>query len=135
MKHSNIIGVIASVLLIIFCFLPWVYIQSIDTVVTGIQTGATNYGKPGFMHIVLSVIATILFITPKVWAKRTNIFVATFNLAWSFRNYLLITHCEMGECPEKKWGIYAIMIVSFIVFMMTLLPKMSIKTNEMKGVD
>lgn len=91
------------------------------------QTGATNYGKPAIMHILLAVIASILFFTPRIWAKRTNIFVVTFNLAWAFRNYLLITHCEMGECPDKKFGIYGMMIFSFVMFLMALLPNMKIE--------
>src|SRR5215210_3892114 len=97
MKYSNYVGVVVAVALIISCFVPWVYIQSIQTTITGSNTGSTNFGRPGAIHIILCVFAVILFLLHKVWAKRANLFVVTFNFAWAIRNFLLITHCEMGE--------------------------------------
>src|SRR4051812_41735753 len=114
MKYTNYIGAILSIALIAFCFAPWVYIESIQTTITGVNTGVTNYGRPGIIHIFLSVLSIILFLVPRVWAKRANIFVTAFNFAWSIRNFLLVTQCQMGECPEKKPGIYAVFILSFI---------------------
>lgn len=127
MKYSNYVGVIACIILIGFCFVPWVYISAINTIITGISAPHTNFGKPGILHIILSIFSITLFLLPKVWAKRTNVFVATFNLAWSFRNFLLITQCEQGDCPEKKAGIYALIILSIIILIMAMLPKVSLK--------
>jgi len=129
MKYSNYIGVAVAVALIGVCYSPWVYIPSIPVTVTGMNTPHTNFGHPGLMNIFLSVIAIILFITPKVWAKRSNIFVVTFNIAWSLRNFLLVTQCELGECPEKKWGIYAFMFLSALLLLMALLPKMKVESK------
>lgn len=126
MKYSNYIGVAASVALVICCFIPWVYIVSVRTTVTGLNSGHTNFGSPGAMHIIFSVFAITLFLLHKVWAKRTNIIVAVLNFAWAIRNILVITHCELGECPEKRVGIYAVVILSFFVLLMALLPKMEI---------
>jgi hypothetical protein len=55
------------------------------------------------------------------------LFVATFNVAWSVRNFLLVSHCEMGDCPVKKVGIYAVMFFSFVMLVMALLPKVELK--------
>jgi uncharacterized membrane protein len=126
MKYSNYIGIAAAVALIAFCFVPWVYISSIQTTVTGLDTGHTNFGKPGVVHIFFCVFSIILFLTPKVWAKRTNLLVASFNFVWAIRNFLVITLCQMGECPEKKTGIYAVFILSFILMLMAFLPKMEV---------
>lgn len=127
MKYSNYIGVLAAIALIVCCFVPWVYIVSIQTTITGADSGHTNFGRPGLMHIIFGVFSILLFLLHKVWAKRTNLFVATLNFAWAIRNFLLITRCELGECPEKRFGIYAVLILSFFMLSMTLFPKMDIE--------
>ncbi len=127
MKYSNYIGVIAAIALIVCCFIPWVYITAIKTTITGLNSGPTNFGRPGAMHIILCVFTIILFSFHKVWAKRTNLFVVTFNFAWAIRNFLFITQCQMGECPEKRMGIYAVIILSFFILLMALSPKMDIE--------
>jgi len=127
MKYSNLIGVLAALCLIASCFLPWVYISPIQTTITGYYSGNTNYGSPGIIHTFFSAVSVILFLLPQIWAKPTNIFLLTLNFAWSIRNYLLITHCELGECPEKKAGVYAIVFFAFIMFIMALLPRVRLK--------
>ena len=118
MKYSNYIGVAIAIALIAFCFMPWVYIISIQTTITGLDSGNTNFGSPGAMHIIFCVFSIILFLLPKVWAKRANMIVVTLNFAWAIRNFLLITRCEVGECPEKRFGIYAVIILSFLILLM-----------------
>jgi hypothetical protein len=45
--------------------------------------------------------------------------------SWSIRNYILVSTCLMGECPEKQPALYALVIASSIVMLMTLLPKLN----------
>jgi hypothetical protein len=130
MKYSNYIGAAVALGLIGVCYSPWVYIPSINAVLTGMNTPHTNFGHPGLLNAILSVIAIILFITPKIWAKRSNIFVGTFNMAWSIRNVLLVTQCELGECPEKKWGIFAFMLLSALLLLMALLPQLKVESKR-----
>src|SRR3954470_2477504 len=130
MKYSNLIGSGAAIALIAFCFVPWTYIMSIQTTITGLSSGNTGFGKPGIIHIFLCVFSIVLFCLHKVWAKRSNLFVVTLNLTWSIRNFFVVTQCQMGECPEKKLGIYAIIILSFILLVMGLLPKMEVITDS-----
>ena len=130
MKYSNYIGIVFALCCIYVCYAPWVYIPTIQTVVTGMHAPNTNFGHPGLLNIILSVIAIVMFSIPTIWAKRTNIFVTTFNVAWAFRSFLFVTHCELGECPEKKWGIYALMIISALILVMALLPKMNIEVKK-----
>ena len=127
MKYSNYTGAVVAILLIGVCFAPWVYIESIHTTVSGLSAANTNFGLPGLINIVLAVIAIVLFILPTTWAKRLNLFAGAFNFAWSVRNYLLITQCEMGECPEKKWGIYALVLLSVLLLLLSFLPKIKVK--------
>jgi hypothetical protein len=127
MKYSNYVGVLAAIILIGCCFLPWVYIDSIKTTITGLQTEPTRYGKPGILHIAFSLLAIVFFLIPALWAKRTNLFIGAFNFAWGIRNFLIISHCEFGECPQKRFGIYAILLLSVIIAIMTTIPKMKLK--------
>lgn len=126
MKYSQIIGIASALLMIGLCFLPWSFIASRQLTVTGINAAGTNFGKPGLFNIGICVIMVALFAIPAIWAKRTNVFLAALILAWTFRNYLLISTCMMGECPEKKPALFAMLGLALVIQVMTLLPKMDV---------
>lgn len=86
----------------------------------------TMFGKPGLMHLVLAVPLIILFIVPKIWAKRINVFTGAINLAWSIRNYILLTTCYMGDCPQIKTGLILALALSAFILVMTFFPKIKI---------
>lgn len=130
MKYSQLIGVLAVLAIIGICFMPWIYISSIHTTVTGLQAERTSYGKPGLLNIFLSTLCVIFFLIPMVWAKRVNVFFATINFAWAVRNYILLTTCLGGECPEKRAGLFLLVFASLIVLVMSFLPKITIKSQE-----
>lgn len=129
MKYSNYIGIAAALALIGICFLPWVYIESINTTITGLSAERTNFGKPGILHIFFSVVSIILFLVPAIWAKRANLFVGAFNFAWAIRNFLLVTHCEVGECPHKYVAVYGLFVFTILILIMTTLPKVNMKAE------
>lgn len=126
MKYSQWFGIAAAMVVISCCFLPWAFIPVIETVITGFDTSNTYYGKPGIIHVFLSILAIILFLLPFIWAKRVNFFVTTFNFAWALRNIMVVSRCEMGECPVPKLGIYGVLLFSLIMLIMSLLPKVKI---------
>lgn len=130
MKHSQTIGILASIALIAVCFLPWSFIESRQLTVTGFYAQGTSFGKPGLFNTILSVAMILLFALPAVWAKRTNMFLAAMNLAWAFRNYLLVSSCMMGECPEKKPGLFILLFLAVIIQLMALLPKIKIESRN-----
>lgn len=130
MKYSNYIGVLVALALIASCYVPWVYIESINTTVTGLKAEHTNFGRPGLIHVFMSAIAILLFIIHKIWAKRLNVFIGALNFAWAIRNFLVVTRCELGECPVKKMGIYAVLVLSFFMLLMSMLPKMKVINKE-----
>ena len=129
MKHSQTIGIAAALLIIILCFFPWSYIVSKQMVITGMDAAGTNFGKPGLLNCILSAAMVLFFLVPKIWAKRTNVFVGALNLAWSFRNYLLVSACMMGECPEKKPALFALLAMSLLAQVMVLFPKIDIPSK------
>jgi hypothetical protein len=122
MKYSQLLGCIAVILLAAVCYLPWSYISENNILITGMSAPGTLFGKPGLMHFVLGAILIILFLISKLWAKRTNVFFGAVNLAWSVRNYILLSTCYMGECPQLKYGIYLEILLCFFILIMTFLP-------------
>ncbi len=130
MKYSQTIGIVTALALIGICFLPWSYIAVRNITLTGMKTTGTDFGKPGLLNIILAVISIIFFSVPRIWAKRTNIFICMLGFAWSIRNYILLTTCFLGDCPEKKAGIFLMVAACFIMMLMSFLPKLAVKTNQ-----
>lgn len=130
MKYSQLIGIIACTVIVFICFLPWAYIAGPQITVTGLEDGGSNFGKPGLMNIFLSAICLVFFAIPKIWAKRSNIILATFNFAWAARNFFLLSVCEAGECPEKKVGLYLLVLDCLLILIMSLLPNLKVKINK-----
>ena len=130
MKHSQLIGIIAVLALIGICFMPWTYIPAKDITVTGFDASGTSFGKPGFLNVIFSSVSLLFFALPKIWAKRTNVFIAAINLAWAIRNYFLLGSCLLGECPEKKPGLYLLLLACAVIQVMALLPKINIAEEK-----
>lgn len=124
------IGLIATLALIVACFLPWVFIESKNITVTGIDAAGTTFGKPGYFHFFLAALFLAFHFTPRIWAKRMNLLIAALNIGWAARNYFLISACAAGECPEKKMGMYVVLISSLIMLVAALLPRMDLPRTE-----
>jgi hypothetical protein len=127
MKYSNIIGIVAALLLIAACFMPWTYYPDIQEYFTGFQTKDNIYGRPGKLFVIFAVISIALFAIPKVWAKRTNLLVTTLTIAYAIKNYFLFTSCYSGICPLKQMGIYVTIAAVAMMFLMAVLPDMKLK--------
>jgi hypothetical protein len=93
--------------------------------ISGFDTKGTRFGKPGLFLNFFTIIAIVLFLIPAIWAKRTNIFIGAIVFTWSLRNYILVSTCLMGECPVKQPALYALVVASGVVMLMTLLPKLN----------
>ena len=122
MKYSQLLGAVLVLILASVCYLPWSFIAEKNLVITGMSAPGTIYGKPGLMHLVLGAIMILFFLIPKIWAKRINLFIAAINLAWAFRNYILLTTCYMGECPKAKPALYLSPLLCLAILIMTFLP-------------
>ncbi len=121
MKHKVVAfsGVFLFLILILSSCATWVVIASKNMKITGLNPGSSNYGSPGYLHILFGSIILLCMLVPKVWAKRTLFFVSTLNVAWAVRNFLLITICSGGECPVKQWGIFGVLISSILLFVLS----------------
>jgi hypothetical protein len=127
MKFSKWIGLAACVSLIVVSFLPWTYHADVQKYFTGFFSQNNAYGSPGKYLIFFSALAMILFLVPRIWAKRTNLFVTGILVAYAIKTYILFTSCYNAYCPDKQAGIYLVAILPLIIFACSLFPEMKIK--------
>jgi hypothetical protein len=130
MRYMKWVGLAAGILLIVACFLPWVVIESHQITISGVDATGTRFGKPGYLNLLLVVFFLLFHFIPKLWAKRANLIVAGFNTAWVIRNFFLIAVCRGGECPERKIGLYMMLLASLLILVSALFPEM--KEGEME---
>jgi len=129
MKYSQTIGIIAALALIGVCFLPWIYLPNLNLTLSGLHGKVNENGTFGVQwkpHTLFCVIMIIFFLTQKIWAKRTNLFIGFLNLGWAIKNYIIFTMCR-PECPEVKPGLYLLVAFAIVLQLCTFLPKMKIK--------
>ena len=127
MRNSNYIGILAGLIMILAAAFPWIYITSLDAVLTGFGSEKiTRFGMPVLMNLFMIGLAIIFFLVPKLWAKRANPFVGAINFAWALRNLLLLSTCRNGECPQTTVWLYVYFAASLILLVMTVLPDMKV---------
>jgi len=129
MKYSQWIGVAAALLLVGACFLPWTYYPSLEKDFTGFFSQDNAYGRPGKIFIFFCAIAVVLYLVPRIWAKRANMLVVAVILAFAIKCYILYTSCYTGICPEKRAGIYLVLLASAVMVGAALTPKLPVKDN------
>ena len=130
MKYSKWIGLLGVALLIFAAYQPWVWVASKNITVTGMHTEGTNFGRPALLNLFVSSIAAVLFMMKSVMAARANLFVCGFNIAWTIRNYFIVSTCRAGECPEQKLGLYILMVASLMMLVAALFPGVKLKEEE-----
>jgi hypothetical protein len=64
---------------------------------------------------------------PKVWAKFTHLFFAGIIMAYALKTYHLFTSSYNAYAPEKQPGIYALVGLTILSFVIALLPDMKLK--------
>ena len=132
MRWMKWIGIAAAILLIISCFIPWVFIESKNITVSGIDATGTRFGKPGYFHLLMSIFFLLFSFIQKLWAKRANLLVTALNLGWAIRNYIIISTCIMGDCPLKKAGIFILIPASLLMLVSAVFPDMKLPEEKEK---
>ena len=130
MRYMKWIGLAAAALLIISCFIPWVFIESRIITVSGVDATGTNFGKPGYFHLLLTALFLICTFIQRTGAKRSNLLIAALNLGWAIRNYFIISACQGGDCPVKKTGIYMMLLASALMMVSALFPDMKLPEEK-----
>ena len=124
------IGVASALLLIVTCFMPWVIISSKNIIVSGVDAAGTNFGKPAYFHFITIFFFLLFTFIPRIWAKRSNLFVTALNMGWAIRNYFIITICRGGECPEKQIAVFLIVASSALMLASALFPDIKLKDKR-----
>ena len=127
MRYTFWIGIAAVLLLAVACTMPWVYIASKQLVISGIEASGTRYGKPGYLHLLFGFFFLLFTLIPTVWAKRANLLVVAFNLSWALRNFLILSLCRGGECPQRSAGLYLLLLASVLMLLSALFPKKAVQ--------
>ncbi len=138
LKFLHWVGLAACITLIVSCFMPWSYyadasiIKEAERTFTGFYSLGNNYGKPGKFLVGLGVIALTLMLLPKIWAKRTNLFVCALTVGYAIKSYILFTSCYNAYCPEKKLGVFLMLISSIVMLIASAFPNLRLKPTGNK---
>lgn len=135
MKYYKQIGLVACILLVISSFLPWAFYPDLHKSFNGFFSEEDIYGKPGKVFIFFAVVSAILILSNKVWAKRTLIFIAAFNLGYMIRTYILYTSCYRAYCPQKQYGLYLLILSSILLLAISFSPNLGVIEETTETVE
>ncbi len=130
MKFYKIIGFTAATLMIISCFIPWTYYVDLGKSFNGFFSEKNMYGKPGMFIMFFAIASLVLIYLDKIWAKRLHIILSAVNIGYLIRIYILFTSCYNTYCPEKKAGLYLLILSSVVMMVVSLFPDMKIADSE-----
>ena len=127
MRWMKWVGLAAAIMMVISCFNTWVVITTKNIVVTGVDATGTNFGKPAYFNLIFTSLFLFFNFIPRIWAKRLNLVICAFNLAWTIRNYFMVSTCRAGECPEQHIALYLMMIASVLMLLSAFFPDMKLQ--------
>lgn len=122
----------ACILLVVACFMPWAYYADIKETFTGFYSYKNQYGKPGKFLTMVAILAFTLMYLPKIWAKRSNLFVCAIGVGYAIKSYILFTSCYNAYCPEKKAGIYLVLLSTIVMLIAAIFPDLKMKGKNEK---
>lgn len=131
-KFFRVMGWIACIALVVTCLLPWVHYNNINITFNGFNVEPFDtgnfYGKAGYPISFFSVIILGLMFVNKIWAKRLNIFLAAFLIAYSIRTYIIFTSALFENEIEKLPGIYLVVILPILIMIGCLSAELKVKS-------
>ena len=80
--------------------------------------------------IFFAIVSILLIYHDKVWAKRTHIFLAALNIGYLIKTYILFTSCYNAYCPEKKFGLYLLILSSVVLMVVSVFPNTKVESNR-----
>jgi hypothetical protein len=126
-KYIKWIGLLAAATMVMASFLPWTFHADLNKTFTGFFSENNTYGKPGKFLIIFASLLAAGYVIPRVWAKRTILFVAAINFAYALKTFLLYSSCYGGYCPEKKIGLWLMIISATIMLIAAVFPDMKVR--------
>jgi hypothetical protein len=129
-RYSKWIGLVAFMVLIISCFMPWAYYADVNMTFNGFFTEKNIYGKPAKFLIVFAILSTGLVFLNNLWVKRSALLFSGLNVSYAIKNFLLFGACYRGYCPEKLTGIYIMLLSTILLFLTTIFQDGKIEQAE-----
>ena len=129
-KYLHWIGIAACVTLIVSCFLPWVYYADIEQTFNGFYSYDNHYGKPGIFLSLFAVLILVFMLLPKVWAKRTNLFIAGLTVAYGIKTFILFSSCYNNYCPQKLISLYLMVFCTVLMMLASVFPKLKLESKN-----
>jgi hypothetical protein len=129
-KYLHWIGIAACVTLIVSCFLPWVHYADINQNFTGFYSFQNEYGKPGKFLSFFGALSLVLMLLPTVWAKRTNLFITAFNVAYAVKTFILFGSCYNNYCPQKLPGLYLMVGCAVVMLIASGFPNVKLTGHK-----
>ncbi len=129
-KYLHWLGMAACLTLMVSCFLPWTYHADLNQSFTGFYSYDNHYGKPGKFLIFFGTVVLVLMILPKVWAKRTNLFVCAFTAAYAVKTFILFASCYNNYCPQKLFSLYLMVACAVVMLVASVFPNAKIAAKK-----
>lgn len=127
----RIVGFIACIAMVLNCFMPWVYITSLQETFTGFHVtrfpSGTYYGRAGIFLTILTAVIFVFMLMPLLWAKRANLLLSALLFAYSIRTYIIFTSALFENEISKKPGIYLQMVFAFLILLSSAFPTLKEK--------
>ena len=126
MSARKIFLLATATVLVVSVFFPWVIIQSKNIVVSGMHAEGTAYGKPGLLSLFFTALVVLFSLVPRVWAHRITIFSSALHAGWALRNFLLLSVCQGGECPQRQPFFYVYLVSSILLLVAVLMQEIKL---------
>ncbi len=128
MKYSQVIGILAAIVLVLSSFMHWAWYPDLEEYFTGFYSYNSNYGRPGRYLMMFATVAVIMFLIPRIWAKRINMFLNVLILAYAIKTFILFSGCYKGICPVRQIGMWIMLFSSAVMLLSALFPTLKVKS-------
>jgi hypothetical protein len=72
----------------------------------------------------------VLMLLPTVWAKRTNLFITAFNVAYAVKTFILFGSCYNNYCPQKLPGLYLMVGCAVVMLIASGFPNVKLTGHK-----
>ena len=129
-KYLYWLGIAACIMLIVSCFLPWVYYADLNQTFTGFYSYKNEYGKPGKFLLFFGLLTLMFMLLPKVWAKRANLFICALTLAYAIKTFILFGSCYNNYCPQKLFSLYLMVGCTVVMLIASGFPNLKLAEKK-----
>jgi hypothetical protein len=128
-KYSPWFALVFFGLLVLACFLPWTFHEDIGKNFTGFFSEKNIYGKPGKFLVIAGGLTTLIAFVKIVWLKRVALFLSAINVAYAVTAFIRFGSCYDGYCPERKFGLFLMLVTTIALLVISMLPKGIVKST------